>query len=372
MAGALVAISALPTSATILSTDILPFVKAGTTDRITAGNLRAQMFAFAATDPLNCGILTAVGNSTITGTLSGITTLTASSVVGNLTGNVSGSAATVTTAAQPAITSVGTLTALTVTGTVDAGAFVVSTTQLTSGALKTTGATELFFGTVGTTRWYVSGSAVAGTLACVADSTYNIGFSNATGRPNNCYLGGALYVQAAAAKIVPGVTSLSHRNNADNADNFILTDAGNATLRGTLTFATASMKIIPGATQLSFRDNADANDNLIIINAGSATFRAAVNVGTNLAFTAATAKILRGATSLSIRDNADTSDLMLFNSSGITLTNSLITTASLSGQSGLRIPHGTLPSSPVDGDMWTTTAGAFIRINGVTKTFTLT
>lgn len=41
-------------------------------------------------------------------------------LTGNLTGNASGTAATVTTAAQPAITSVGTLTAVTVTGAITA------------------------------------------------------------------------------------------------------------------------------------------------------------------------------------------------------------------------------------------------------------
>lgn len=46
---------------------------------------------------------------------SGTGALTATSFVGNLTGNASGTAATVTTAAQPSITSVGTLTGLTVT-----------------------------------------------------------------------------------------------------------------------------------------------------------------------------------------------------------------------------------------------------------------
>lgn len=49
-----------------------------------------------------------------------------------------------------------------------------------------------------------------------------------------------------------------------------------------------------------------------------------------------------------------------------------ITVASATGTAGLRIPHGVAPTSPVNGDTWTTTAGAFIRINGVTKTFTLT
>jgi hypothetical protein len=44
----------------------------------------------------------------------------------------------------------------------------------------------------------------------------------------------------------------------------------------------------------------------------------------------------------------------------------VITTASVAGNAGLRIPHGTAPSAPVNGDMWTTTAGLYIRINGTT------
>lgn len=46
--------------------------------------------------------------------------------------------------------------------------------------------------------------------------------------------------------------------------------------------------------------------------------------------------------------------------------------ASTTSVASLRIPHGSAPSSPNDGDMWSTTAGLFIRINGVTKTVTLT
>lgn len=40
--------------------------------------------------------------------------------------------------------------------------------------------------------------------------------------------------------------------------------------------------------------------------------------------------------------------------------------------SSLRIPHGAAPTTPVNGDVWTTTVGLFIQINGVTKTVTLT
>src|SRR5208337_3779655 len=42
------------------------------------------------------------------------------------------------------------------------------------------------------------------------------------------------------------------------------------------------------------------------------------------------------------------------------------TIASVTGTAGINVPHGTAPTSPVNGDVWTTTAGLFARINGVT------
>lgn len=50
----------------------------------------------------------------------------------------------------------------------------------------------------------------------------------------------------------------------------------------------------------------------------------------------------------------------------------LTTIASASGGAGFRLPHGAAPSSPVDGDVWSTSAGGlFAQINGVTKTVVL-
>lgn len=51
---------------------------------------------------------------------------------------------------------------------------------------------------------------------------------------------------------------------------------------------------------------------------------------------------------------------------GITLGHVLKTIASVAGGAGLNIPHGTAPTTPADGDMWTTTAGLYIQINGST------
>lgn len=43
--------------------------------------------------------------------------------------------------------------------------------------------------------------------------------------------------------------------------------------------------------------------------------------------------------------------------------------AATTSLSSLRLPHGTAPTSPVNGDLWTTTAGLSARINGSTLTF---
>jgi hypothetical protein len=40
--------------------------------------------------------------------------------------------------------------------------------------------------------------------------------------------------------------------------------------------------------------------------------------------------------------------------------------AATTSRASINLPHGTAPSSPVNGDIWTTTAGLFVRINGST------
>lgn len=47
-------------------------------------------------------------------------------------------------------------------------------------------------------------------------------------------------------------------------------------------------------------------------------------------------------------------------------TTALLTLAGTTAVSSLRLPHGVAPTSPVNGDVWTTTAGLFVRINGGT------
>jgi len=43
-----------------------------------------------------------------------------------------------------------------------------------------------------------------------------------------------------------------------------------------------------------------------------------------------------------------------------------VTPAGTTADSSISLPHGVAPTTPVNGDMWTTTAGLYVRINGVT------
>lgn len=55
---------------------------------------------------------------------------------------------------------------------------------------------------------------------------------------------------------------------------------------------------------------------------------------------------------------------------GGTMTGPLVTAASIAGTAGLNLPPGTAPTSPINGDLWTTTGGIFVRINGATVALT--
>ena len=52
--------------------------------------------------------------------------------------------------------------------------------------------------------------------------------------------------------------------------------------------------------------------------------------------------------------------------SGGTLTGALIATAPTTSLASIRLPHGTAPTSPTDGDTWTTTLGLYVQVAGVT------
>ncbi len=50
----------------------------------------------------------------------------------------------------------------------------------------------------------------------------------------------------------------------------------------------------------------------------------------------------------------------------VTAAGVMVATTPTTAKPSIRLPHGVAPSAPTDGDMWTTTTGLFIRINGTT------
>jgi hypothetical protein len=70
-------------------------------------------------------------------------------------------------------------------------------------------------------------------------------------------------------------------------------------------------------------------------------------------------------------DLLDTDVFEKFDKTGGTFTGRIVTVTPGTTASA-NFPHGSAPASPSNGDFWTTTAGAFLRLNGATKTIAYT
>lgn len=99
------------------------------------------------------------------------------------------------------------------------------------------------------------------------------------------------------------------------------------------------------------------------IAAGSTSIRPGASTGSA---TPADLKLQRTAAGASGATAQSFQDSVVINASGITCSDPVITAASTTAGAGLRLPHGTAPTSPVDGAIWTTTAGLYVQVNGST------
>jgi len=68
-------------------------------------------------------------------------------------------------------------------------------------------------------------------------------------------------------------------------------------------------------------------------------------------------------------DHVHASDTTRAALAGATFTGLVTTVAATTTTAGLNVPHGAAPTTPVNGDVWTTTGGLFARVNGATKQF---
>ncbi len=62
---------------------------------------------------------------------------------------------------------------------------------------------------------------------------------------------------------------------------------------------------------------------------------------------------------LTLHDQASDTNFVAIDQNG-----KVNTIPSVTGSAGFNVPHGTAPTSPVNGDIWTTTSGFFARVNG--------
>jgi hypothetical protein len=133
----------------------------------------------------------------------------------------------------------------------------------------------------------------------------------------------------------------------------------NAAVSSFLTFAQAG---VPDGTRVAYTIEDGANREKgegVYTSSGTTLTRATIRNSTN-----SNAAISATSAAQVLIDPAATD---ILNKTGDTMTGKLTTLATATGAAGFNVPHGTAPTSPVDGDVWTTSAGGlYARINGVT------
>jgi hypothetical protein len=129
----------------------------------------------------------------------------------------------------------------------------------------------------------------------------------------------------------------------------------------------------------------DSNGAIVITNAGTGAsltldrgikFNTAINqtqTGPSLANSSNTLRISSGTTGVTFVSQDQGTALGNVTNAGFwglgtaaTTTAFLTLPLATTAASSVRLPHGSAPTSPVNGDMWTTSSGLFVRINGAT------
>jgi hypothetical protein len=226
------------------------------TGNITGGNVTGTLLTGTITT-------SAQPNITSLGTLSGL------SVTTTITGSVSGTAATVTTAAQPNITSVGTLSSLSVTGNVNAGN-VIST----------------FYGPA-TGLTGIPGANVTGTLS-VPTSSYAATVSTAA-QPNITSVGTLTSLTVSGTTTVSGNAALTTTNLTSGANVTAGYLTGNWTLtagsKWNATYADLSEKYVADANYEPGTVLVFGGEHEVTLSTEADSFRVAGVVTTDAAYT---------------------------------------------------------------------------------------
>jgi len=193
--------------------------------------------------------------------------VTSTTQVANLSVATAGTAGTVTTAAQPNITSVGNLTSLDVTGNLSAG----------NANLGNAATANFFFG-AGNNLSNIQGANVSGQVG-FANVANNVAGSNVSGQVGNALVAGTVYTNAQ-----PNITSVGNLTSLAVTGNL---SAGNISTSGNLSAGNISTSGAAGAITMSGGNIAGANvifANGFTSNGGLVDFRTAnanVQLGSN-------------------------------------------------------------------------------------------
>lgn len=214
------------------------------------------------------------------------------------------------------------------------------------------------------TDWTTGDQVTAVLLDALVDSATFV--SGATDGSTTQLSGGAIIVKDG------GITSAKLDTNIQVAGTLGVT--GIVTLSSTVNQSNA----VNGTNRtLGIRNTSTGSSAYTIFDIGNDTsgtlFEIQVNSSTNVAGAGADGTLITtgGATPLWIGTNGSVA--LKINSAntvgcGIaaSTTSQLTLLAGTTAISSLRVPHGSAPTSPVNGDIWTTTAGLYVRVNGAT------
>lgn len=175
-------------------------------------------------------------------------------------------------------------------------------------------------------------------------------------------------------------TAYTDRNKWDGGSSGLTASTGRTSLGATT--VGSNLFTLTNPTAITFlRVNADNT----ISTLDAATFRTAIGAGTSSTTGTVTSVGMSVPTGLSISGTPVTTSgtLAVTLTAGYeipttaalaakaplaspTFTGKVTTAATAVGGAGFSLPHGTAPSSPANGDVWSTTAGVYARVNGVT------